>query len=271
LGASRAIGLWLALPLLAGCHLVSPLAPGPADAGRSDTVARDAVAEVARDGAGPEGPVQDARVADGQGWIQVYKLQPGACPSGWTYDPEPGGCMNGDSLDCGWKGNSLGLIVQPPVPYREVRGHVQGAQYHSTDAFAADLGNTVDDPYVDGVSITHGDPRQHLWTFASGLYKHEDSPGSCPGCVLYAEQPPAFVGASWTCDSGNPDKSYDPVWYKDPLWDSDSAGPGCAPPAEPGWFQVTLDDSTSDFIEVRLLFDGCDENIAVTELELYVR
>ena len=30
-------------------------------------------------------------------------------------------------------------------------------------------GTTIDDPYVDGgVSITHGNPREHIWTLASG-------------------------------------------------------------------------------------------------------
>lgn len=268
LGAPSVIGHWLALSFLAGCHLVSPLAPAPADASGAD-----AATEGGLDGSGPEGPTGDGPAADGQGWTRVYKLQPGTCPSGWTYDPGPGGCSIGGTLDCGWSGgNSVELRVTPPAPYREVRGHVQGVQYFSTDAFATDLGSTIDDPYVEGVSFTRGDPRQHLWTFASGLYRNENSPGSCPGCSPNAEQPPAFVGASWTCDSGNTETYYDKVWYTGhPLWGADSTGPGCARPGEPGWFQVALPAATSDYIEVRILFDGCDENIAVTELELYVR
>ena len=26
---------------------------------------------------------------------------------------------------------------------------------------------TIDDAYVDGVSLTHGSPQQHIWTFAA--------------------------------------------------------------------------------------------------------
>jgi len=51
-------------------------------------------------------------------------------------------------------------------------GRVIGYQYHSADAFAQDLGpQTIEGPYADGVSLTHGLPgtRQHIWTFAAGV------------------------------------------------------------------------------------------------------
>ena len=36
------------------------------------------------------------------------------------------------------------------------------------DAFQVVRGETIDQTYVDGLSITHGSPRQHLWTLAVG-------------------------------------------------------------------------------------------------------
>ena len=30
---------------------------------------------------------------------------------------------------------------------------------------------TINDYYVDGVSLTHGNPRQHIWTFTSALHE----------------------------------------------------------------------------------------------------
>ena len=43
---------------------------------------------------------------------------------------------------------------------------MRGYQKGSSDAFAGSLGSTIDGPYVDGVSITRGSPRQLIWTYA---------------------------------------------------------------------------------------------------------
>ena len=57
------------------------------------------------------------------------------------------------------------------VSYKTVCGRFRGYQIDSTDAFAqcAKLG-TIEDPYVDGISITFGAPgkRQHIFTYAAG-------------------------------------------------------------------------------------------------------
>ncbi len=37
------------------------------------------------------------------------------------------------------------------------------------DAFGfRTLEHTIDQAYVDGLSVTHGSPRQHIWSFAAG-------------------------------------------------------------------------------------------------------
>ncbi len=36
----------------------------------------------------------------------------------------------------------------------------------SPDAFHGPM-SSIDESYVDGLSITHGSPRQHVWTFAA--------------------------------------------------------------------------------------------------------
>ena len=64
---------------------------------------------------------------------------------------------------------------------------------------------TIDGYYVDGLSITHGNPRQHIWTFANGMY---DGLGdgydqyNCP-CAPGSQYPsPPFVGTNYYCESG---------------------------------------------------------------------
>ena len=56
------------------------------------------------------------------------------------------------------------------VKYSKVCGKVTGYQYASPGAFATYYNNqalTLDGNYVDGVSITHGHPRRHIWTVAA--------------------------------------------------------------------------------------------------------
>ena len=63
--------------------------------------------------------------------------------------------------------------VRIPVntTYSHVCGYARGYQYRSMDAFWQSPIRTIDDAYVDGLSITHGNPRKYLWTLAVGTYE----------------------------------------------------------------------------------------------------
>ena len=63
------------------------------------------------------------------------------------------------------------LITTYNAPYSRVCGMVVGYQKGSTDAFAVVNFSTrsIDDPYVDGVSITYNTPRKHIWTYGIGF------------------------------------------------------------------------------------------------------
>ena len=70
---------------------------------------------------------------------------------------------------CG-RTNNRGECTSVPIPvqvsYSQVCGIVKGYQDGTTDAFRT---MSIDTHYVDGVSITHGSPRKHLWTYANGV------------------------------------------------------------------------------------------------------
>ena len=51
--------------------------------------------------------------------------------------------------------------------YNNVCGRVIGYQFATPDGFFP--AETIDQPYVDGVSVTYGAPRNHIWTFAAGV------------------------------------------------------------------------------------------------------
>ena len=51
-------------------------------------------------------------------------------------------------------------------------------RYASPDAFQripTNLVATIDNSYVEGVSVTHGTPRNHIWTFAAGLSENSST------------------------------------------------------------------------------------------------
>ena len=55
--------------------------------------------------------------------------------------------------------------------------------------------------YLDGISVTHGSPRQHIWSFIGG---YDEQSRSCP-CVngsTVGSSIPSFVGQNYFCESG---------------------------------------------------------------------
>lgn len=201
------------------------------------------------------------------GWTQVVRFDATAhtCPGDWVAaDREV--CII-SPVDCAGVSASA-FFESPQGAFAEVRGFIRAYQYHSTDAFLG--GNTgIGGFYVDGVSITYGrDPRRHIWTLASGLFS-QNGTNACP--CLGGTSAPDFVGSHYYCDSGNPGPGWEQQWYDDdPLWD-DGETESCETLGSPAWFERNLDSRTSEAIEVRILQDGCDENIGIYEMELYVR
>ena len=70
--------------------------------------------------------------------------------------------------------------------YSKVCGKISAYQVRSTGAFghwALGQPATIDTPYVDGVSLTHGNPRQHLWTFSAAQDETTVNPRSACPCT----------------------------------------------------------------------------------------
>ena len=93
-----------------------------------------------------------------------------ACPSGFTLITEP-------ARGCGRAPNE-GPICKSVVfssggqSYSRVCGRVNAYQKGAPDAFYHfGTVRTLEENYVDGVSLTHGAPssRQHIWTFAAAF------------------------------------------------------------------------------------------------------
>ena len=81
------------------------------------------------------------------------------------------------------------------APYQRVCGKVRGYQKgHPNDGLAFNS-LTIDDHYVNRLSITYGSPRQHIWSYANGDYdKTEAYYLACPcdGLIGYNPMFPIF-------------------------------------------------------------------------------
>ena len=84
------------------------------------------------------------------------------CPSGWNMTvlpiPTCGRATDGD--------NTCDSITFPVrSDYCRICGRIRAYQYASPDGFhriPSTLVGTIDNAYVDGVSVTHGTPRNHI-------------------------------------------------------------------------------------------------------------
>ena len=166
------------------------------------------------------------------------------------------------------------------VPYSKVCGRAHAYQYGIPDGFRSyHLKNqTLDGYYVDGLSITHGIPRSHIWTFAAGQGKYSTvTDSTCPCAIHAGPAAPPFVGENYFCESGFTfGGSYDSLGTNDPLFDSQGCPTGstCCTRGGP-WFSTTLGYQTDDDIELRWCFDepfsSAREEVVVQLLEIYIQ
>ena len=176
------------------------------------------------------------------------------------------------------------------VSYSQVCGRVVGYQYASTDGvYIIKQVNhkDINSYYVDGVSITHGYPRQHIWTLIAGLidsslyFRTSDGRYNCP-CSQNSTQNStlqSFIGSDYFCESGNPSTNgtwLHQLYTQDPLWDGKGCGSlegnCCSAPGLP-WFNKILNTATTDYIELRVCADQrtSDEDVPVSFYEIYIK
>ena len=162
------------------------------------------------------------------------------------------------------------------IQYSRVCGRIKAYQVGRPNQFRSDM-EVIDSHYVDGVSLTHGSPKQHIWSFAAA--RDERQTCSCGGTE--GNSPPAFVGQDYFCEAGselNPNQ-LDTLAAEDPLWDGDGcniAGDSCCSFNNPPWFYKQLPSpaqTTTDNIEMRICrnLDNSKEDVAIEIVEVYIQ
>ena len=165
--------------------------------------------------------------------------------------------------------------------YTHVCGRVIGYQDRTPNGFypfqvAPSLG--IDDLYVEGIVLTHGNPRAHIWTFVGALDEETGHLSACEcsnDLMSTAPNIPSFVGGDYFCDTGTRTTPGNEFYSNDPLWDGQGCGPrsSCCSLNSPPWFYKQLTSATDDGLEMRVCRDSgvTNENTPFELVELYVR
>uniref|UniRef100_A0A1X7UBY8 Uncharacterized protein n=1 Tax=Amphimedon queenslandica TaxID=400682 RepID=A0A1X7UBY8_AMPQE len=216
----------------------------------------------------------------GGGWTRLAYLDMSDatqnCPSGFRL------YQSGGVRACGRPNQGAGCTASVQFPsngisYSQICGRVTGYQIGGPDAIHSQVTN-VNLTYLDGVSITHGSSRQHIWSLMAAPTQHHNRAYSCPCSTGSTRQVPSFIGSHYFCESGNPTLNVVVALYTaDPLWDGQGCGdkevPCCNAPGIP-WFHRDYGTAgaSSDYIELRVCSnEGIDdEDTPVSFIEIYV-
>ena len=212
------------------------------------------------------------------GWMRIADLDTSRgddCPIGWTNITTPVAACIAPSSNAGCYSTNFSTLS---IPYSKVCGMAVGYQKGSTDGFAAlhFSSRSIDGPYVDGVSITYGIARKHIWTYGIGNGDMHDSsnPTNCPCSEFAGALPPSFVRDNYYCESGSL-LAGNTFHTSDPVWDGKQCSSNnncCTDPSLP-WFYRQIPLSISEDIETRICRDESynNEGILVKEIQLYIQ
>ena len=222
----------------------------------------------------------DDSLCGSEGWMRVAYLnmtdEEEYCPGNfYEYDIDGIRACGRHSSPSGGHCVSTKFSVYD-VSYREVCGRVHGYQYGSTDALVHSS-NNINTHYVDGVSITKGSPRVHVWTFIAALQENsfaDDGRKVCPCAPNSPVSVPSFIGNDYFCESGCPGSWHRGVLYPDLLWDGEDCGiieQNCC--EDPPWFHKSFTGTSTDYLELRVCGDQktADEDSPITFVDIYVK
>ena len=147
-------------------------------------------------------------------------------------------------------------------------------QYGGPDAFF-NRGRSIDQAYTCGVNVTHGTPRNHIWTFAAGTSEGTVSFGrnyACPCDGGYNIVPQFGRMITSVNQESMSHTSIIDIAYSTPMTLCLSSRTCCSL-YNPPYFVNQLPTTTTDDIEARICVDDgiSFANIAVELVELYVQ
>ena len=164
------------------------------------------------------------------------------------------------------------------VKYSKICGKARGYHRGTPEALNGVVGtHNIDGPYVDGISITLGQPRKHVWTYAMGYSDNGDFPSfNCPCASTPGVNAATFVQNNYYCESASENASRGNYYTNEPLWDGDGctgANNTCCTNVGLPWFYRQFPIAQEEDIEVRMCYDEpyANEGAFLDQLQLFVQ
>ena len=208
------------------------------------------------------------------GWVRVASLdktnssQNGMCPSGLSehISSTVRTCRRGDTS----AGCSSVQFTTHGLSYSKVCGRITALTSGALEGFMRTNDTDINGTYVDGVSLTYGAPKQHIWTFAAT----SSEANRTLSCNTAGTPPPEYVGNDYFCDTRFRESGPDPDLV---LWQGTNctSSNACCSFNNPPWFYKQLPQPTTDDIEMRVCRDeeggSSGEDILIQSAEIYIQ
>ena len=217
----------------------------------------------------------------GGGWRRIVNINISAgddCPGEWRKATQSGVSFCRVASDAIYHTCSSANFSTNGKSYQRVCGRARGYQKGDTLVFYGAQPSphwTIDRDYVSGLSITYSsNPRQHIWTFASGRGEKYNNPWNCPCSINGGYGPSSFVGSNYYCESATLYRpTYSVYYFNDTLWDGAGCVDNCCDNTTQPWFYRQLNETTQDDIEARLCVANsfARESALIDQLELYIQ
>ena len=197
------------------------------------------------------------------------------CPTGFREVTSSGKKM------CGGRGTSCvsTSFSSHGVEYSRVCGRISGYQFATTNAFHQyhTHQRSIDSNFLDGIVLTYGSPRCHIWSFVAAYNQYRSDANGCPcNSGSFSGTIPPYVQNDYFCDSGHQYSTVPSYIYyiNDPLWDGAGCVRGsCCQFNSPPWFCKDLPHPTSEDIELGLCLDENTtyEDTPFEVVEIYIQ
>ena len=216
------------------------------------------------------------------GWTRIAYVnmsQSGStCPQGLTQRTLSGLTFCGRNITTIGGGCQSTMIPTLGLNYSKVCGRLKGYNWGLPNAFLQHQ-LPIDDPYVDGVSITYykNTYREHIWTYANGHTLNRWLQSTCPCNTNSSLAVPPYVGNDYYCEAADNitlAQRYN-LYSNDTLWDgqqcSDVEAPCCTHPDMP-WFNKALSETTTEDIELRVCgaVEIVYQDTLLQEIEIFI-
>ena len=208
------------------------------------------------------------------GWVRVAYLdktnssQNGMCPGSLSE------YMFSQRRTCRRDNTSAGCssvrFTTHELSYSRVCGRITAFTEGTPDGFMRTSNTDINGTYVDGVSLTHGAPRQHIWTFAATSNRMLSC--SCNNSNTAGTPPPEYVGSDYFCDTRIRESGVDRDLV---LWQGTdcTSSNACCSFNNPPWFYKQLPQPTTDDIEMRVCRneERSNEDVFIQIAEVYIQ